>query len=224
MPQRSSAQALVYVGDPMCSWCWGFAPQLRELADGCPVPVEVVVGGLRPGAAAEPLDDRLRAFLRHEWSRIAEVTGQPFDLAGIEREGWIYDTELPARAVVVARAMEADRTLDLFERIQRAFYAERIDVTDPDVYPGLVAAAGLDPEVFMPRLLDEASRAEAWRDFAHARRLGVGGFPSVLLRTGEEHVPVTRGYRPAADLVPLVEGLRREGGASPGVCETGGVC
>jgi putative protein-disulfide isomerase len=208
----------------MCSWCWGFAPQLRELADRCTMPVEVVVGGLRPGAAAEPLDDRLCAFLRHEWSRIAEVTGQPFDLAGIEREGWVYDTELPARAVVVARAMEAGRALDVFERIQRAFYAERIDVTDPAVYPELVAAYGLDLEAFMLRLLDEGSRAEAWRDFAHARRLGVGGFPSLLLRTGAEHVLVTRGYRPAAALVPLVEALGGDGGASPGVCETGGVC
>ncbi|MFQ5523922.1 MAG: DsbA family protein, partial [Acidimicrobiia bacterium] len=38
---------LIYVGDPMCSWCWGFAPEIEDLADE--YPVEVVVGGLRPG-------------------------------------------------------------------------------------------------------------------------------------------------------------------------------
>ena len=45
---------LIYVGDPMCSWCWGFAPEIESLADD--YPIEVVVGGLRPGPSAQPLD------------------------------------------------------------------------------------------------------------------------------------------------------------------------
>ncbi len=40
---------LIYVGDPMCSWCWGIAPQLDTLVRTHPdIPLRIVVGGLRP--------------------------------------------------------------------------------------------------------------------------------------------------------------------------------
>ena len=34
----------VYVGDPMCSWCWGFAPVLDRMQKVYDVPLRVVVG------------------------------------------------------------------------------------------------------------------------------------------------------------------------------------
>ncbi|MCZ6504367.1 MAG: DsbA family protein, partial [Actinobacteria bacterium] len=74
---------LIYVGDPMCSWCWGFAPEIESLADE--YPVEVVVGGLRPGPSAQPLDDRMAASLRHHWVEVSERTNQPFDTAFLGR-------------------------------------------------------------------------------------------------------------------------------------------
>jgi len=42
---------LLYVADPMCSWCWGFAPVIADIcaAFGDRLPVRPVMGGLRPG-------------------------------------------------------------------------------------------------------------------------------------------------------------------------------
>lgn len=199
--------AFLYVGDPMCSWCWGFSPELSELADRFALPIEVVVGGLRPGPAAQPLDERLREFLGLEWQRIADATGQPFDLRALEREGWVYDTEVADRAVVAGRDLDPHRAFPLFERIQRAFYAEGVDVTDPAVHPSLAAQVGLDPETFAVRLAAEEIIAETWVDFRRARALGATGFPTLLLRRGEEAVPLTRGYRPADRLAPHIEEL-----------------
>ncbi|MEL7304072.1 MAG: hypothetical protein AAGJ53_10305 [Pseudomonadota bacterium] len=41
----------VYFGDPMCSWCYGFAPTMKAVADHFAgrVPLRVVLGGLRAG-------------------------------------------------------------------------------------------------------------------------------------------------------------------------------
>ena len=39
---------LLYVMDPMCSWCWGFAPVARALgeqAQAAAVELHLVVGG-----------------------------------------------------------------------------------------------------------------------------------------------------------------------------------
>jgi putative protein-disulfide isomerase len=46
----------VYFADPMCSWCYGFAPVMRQLRQryGDVAQVRPVMGGLRPGTT-EPM-------------------------------------------------------------------------------------------------------------------------------------------------------------------------
>ena len=42
----------IYFADPMCSWCWGFAPVIEQTLRrryGEAIPVRLVLGGLRPG-------------------------------------------------------------------------------------------------------------------------------------------------------------------------------
>ncbi len=196
---------LLYVADPMCSWCYGFGPELATLAEGHGLGVRVLMGGLRPGPSAQVLDDRLRRYLRDTWTKISEITGRPFDLGFLDREGWVYDTELPARAVVVVRELAPDVAWPFFERVQRAFYAEGVDITDPAVYPDLVAEfPDVDGAAFEEALTGDDSRKAAWRDFAEARRMGVEGFPALFLRDGVRVVPLAFGYRKAEDITPLV--------------------
>ena len=39
---------LLYVMDPMCSWCWGFAPVLESLAE------QAAAAGVPPGPPGRP--------------------------------------------------------------------------------------------------------------------------------------------------------------------------
>jgi putative protein-disulfide isomerase len=187
---------LLYVGDPMCSWCWGFAPVLRRALATYALPLDIVVGGLRPGSAAQPLDGPLRSHLEHHWAQVERVSGQPFNRATLARSGWIYDTELAARAVVTVRRRAPQRTFELFERFQAAFYREAIDLTDPEAYGPLLTAAGLDPEPFVTEMLGDEVGTETYRDFAITQRLGVQGFPTLLLIDGEALRLRLSGYRP----------------------------
>lgn len=196
--------ALVYVGDPMCSWCWGFAPVLEQLDARFTFPVEVVAGGLRPGDAAEELDDRMRQFLLHHWTEIEERTGQPFNLSGLDRHGWRYDTMLADTAVVTMRNLDPERTLEWFNRVQRAFYAEAVDVTDTTAYADLLEGFDVDRDEFIRLLTSEDMMSQTWGDFATAQRLGVSGFPTLFLREESTAYLVTRGYAPYE---PIEEGL-----------------
>lgn len=205
---------LVYIGDPMCSWCWGFAPVLEALSRNHGLPVDVIAGGLRPGPAAEPLDDRLREFLRAEWTRIHEVTGQPFDLSALDRKDWVYDTEVADMAVVAMRRLREDLTLPFFVRVQRAFYAEALDVTDPAVYPSLAGDVGADPAAFMTAFTEGTAKEDAWADFELARRIGAEGFPSLLISDGVRLLQLTYGYRPLAEVEPMLAAAVRRFGAA----------
>ncbi len=186
---------MVYVGDPMCSWCWGFAPVIEKIEASFEFPLRVIVGGLRPGARAEPLA-LIRGYLEHHWNQVAAVSGQPFDPAGLDREDWVYDTMTADTAVVTMREMAPDETLRFFTRLQRAFYAERVDVTDPNAYPDLLVGFPVDADEFGANLGSAEMRGAAEKDFQEAQWLGVTGFPTLLLRDGPSTVPLSLGYAP----------------------------
>ncbi len=202
-PKREFALRFVYIGDPMCSWCWGFAPVLDELQRTFNIPIDVMVGGLRPGPVAEPLDKHMRDFLAHHWEQVAATSGQAFDHAGLQRpDGWRYDTELPCVAVVTMRELAQAETLRFFARLKRAFYAENIDITTVDAYPQLLAGFDVSEDVFVDLLQSDAMKKAAWQDFATARKLGVSGFPTLLIQDGERWTLASAGYTGAEILIP----------------------
>ncbi len=198
MTEQPSGTQLVYVGDAMCSWCWGFAPAIEQLRAEHDLDFRIILGGLRPGAAAQALDDHLRAYLLQVWKRVGAASGQSFDLEALERReaSWVYDTELPAIAVAAMRAMQPDAEFDFFFRLQGAFYAEGIDITDRATYPPLLAEFDVDAGRFMASLDDPEVRQSAWDDFAEARRLGATGFPTTLLRIGDRWRMLAAGFQP----------------------------
>lgn len=214
----------VYVGDPMCSWCWGFAPVLDAMSARYTLPIRTIVGGLRPGPSAEPLDEISRRTLAEHWRHVQEASGQPFDHAALQRENWVYDTELGAIGVVTMRHLDESATFAFFKRLQRAFYAERVDITDRAVYPNLLEGFDVDGDRFMELLGSGEMKREAWQDFAEARRLSATGFPTLLLRLDEEYLIVTRGYLPWETLEPALTAWLRDrfGGDSTQLLITAG--
>lgn len=205
MPDRITG--LIYVGDPMCSWCWGFAPEIESLAEE--MPVEVVVGGLRPGPMAQPLEDRMGDFLRQHWEEIAERTGQPFSTEFLDRrDGWVYDTEPAAIAVTQMREMNAKATLDYFTDVQMAFYGRGEDVTDFDVLSGLAAGHEVDTDEFGAALMTEEAKQRAWNDFSRSRNWGISGFPTLVGELEDNRLALlARGWTAAETIRDRIRGV-----------------
>jgi putative protein-disulfide isomerase len=192
---------LVYVADPMCSWCWGFAPEFQQLRDRYAGSWEVslLMGGLRPGTTA-PMDGKMRDFLRHHWEEVAQRSGQPFAYGLLDQEAFIYDTEPAARAVVLTKQLAPDKVWDMFKSIQYAFYAENRDTNDPETYLILADQLGIDRTLFQERWDRQETRKATWEEFSLAREIGVNGFPSVLLFTDERGYQLSRGYATFTEL------------------------
>src|SRR5690242_2695034 len=135
---------LIYFADPMCSWCWGFAPVIRAIRRrfGAGLPIRLVMGGLRPGTH-KPMTAEAWAEIDRHWAHVAEASGQPFHPDLKLREGFVYDTDPGARAVVIVRRFDMEMAIAFLERAQRAFYAENQDVTDPEVLADLAGEFGV---------------------------------------------------------------------------------
>ncbi|MBU1377800.1 MAG: DsbA family protein [Alphaproteobacteria bacterium] len=201
---------LIYFADPMCSWCYGFSPVIDKVREayGHALPVRVVMGGLRPGTDV-PMTDEAKKSIAGHWHHVHEASGLPFDPAVLDREGFIYDTDPAARAVVVARREGGDELAARYlTAAQRAFYAENRDVTSPEVLGDLAEDFGLDRAAFLTAWASEDAKAETWRDYAMSQNAGVTGFPTLIGGPNEHGVygVVTRGYAPGEQVLAVVRG------------------
>ncbi len=197
---------LLYVMDPMCSWCWGFAPVFDALAAqarSADVSLHLVAGGLRPGTA-QALDGASRDYILKHWRAVAERTGQAFRFDGALPEGFVYDTEPASRALVALRSLAADRVWPLVQAIQQAFYVEGRDVTRPAVLVELAEQLGVPRQAFAAAFDSAAQRVATQADFAWAQNLGIAGFPTLLAERNGQLALLTNGYQPLETLAPLL--------------------
>ena len=212
---------VLYVGDPMCSWCWGGSPGLRQLeaeANRQGIPFRIRVGGLRPGGG-DPWNERFKGFLRHHWEEIAARTGQPFSTRFLDRPAFNYDTEPACRAFLVMRGMIEEipgpetRAYEVFAAIQRKFYAEGEDPTVASFYESVCAAHGLDFKVFLSRFDHADAKRATANEFQEVRALGVSGFPTVLFRGGAGLEVLASGFMTGPRMVEaLTRAMKPVGG------------
>jgi putative protein-disulfide isomerase len=204
---------LIYIADPMCSWCYGLGPELVTLLQGLPeTPLEIMVGGLR-AYNRETMDESLKTSLLSHWKQIEETTGLPFAPAALNREGFIYNTEPACRAVVAARILAPYAVLHVFYAIQQAFYVEGLDVTQGEVLADVASAAltnagfPIDAAGFHATWADEATIAATLEDFHQTRRWEVSGFPTLILERKDKLDLVTSGFARTEVLVERLQEL-----------------
>ena len=197
---------LLYVMDPMCSWCWGFAPvaeALVEQARAAGLPLHLVVGGLRTGSGAA-LEPTTKRYILEHWQAVQDTTGQSFRFEGALPDGFVYDTEPACRAVVAARSLDPDIAWRLVKEIQQAFYLEGRDVTQASVLVELAERAGLPRIEFAAAFDSAADLAATVADFEWVQNLGIAGFPTVLAEHNGQLALLTNGYQPLEQLAPLL--------------------
>ncbi len=193
---------LIYVGDPMCSWCYGFGKELSALRARHPeLSIDIMVGGVRAGAT-DLLDDSGKQFRLGHWARVEENSGLPFNRkAFLARENFVYDTEPICRAVVAARqiAPQADQ-LSVFRALQNAFYVDGLDTTD-GVVLAQVAVAALeklghvhDVAAFHDEWSAPATVAATRAEIAQVRAIGIRSFPALLLEVNDQLIEISPGY------------------------------
>lgn len=197
---------LIYFADPMCSWCWGFSPQIDHISSwfGKRLPIRVVMGGLRVGTT-EPMSAEMKTYVRGAWENVADRTGQVFDFSFFERDDFVYDTEPPCRAVVSVRELRPELALKYLQMTQQAFYAEGRNTTETETLAALAGELGIESDAFISAFESEGIREKTGADFVAGIKSGVRGYPTLLAEGGDARYVVTAGYREIADQIPVLE-------------------
>lgn len=190
------AVELLYLHDPMCSWCWAFRPAFTALREQLPTELTLrrVVGGLAPDND-QPMPEEMRAKLKGVWRTIQEtVPGTRFNFAFWETCTPRRSTYNACRAVLAATRISPGHEDLMIEAIQRAYYLDARNPSDVDTLINLAAEIGLDRERFSAEIASDGVEARLREEVAFARREPFHGFPSLAIRTESGLHPVEVDY------------------------------
>lgn len=169
--------SVLFVTDPLCSWCWGTLPQIeaaREALSG-EVEFDLVMAGLQVGSP-QGLAEYNRWQLATLWREVRAVTGQT--LSGQIPANFIYHSEVACRAVEIARQQQGAPPWEFFHRLQAAFYVDGLDINSAEVLAPLL---GL-PRSQVEQMLAEPRYVELARfNFERAKSLSANALPAVYL-------------------------------------------
>jgi putative protein-disulfide isomerase len=201
---RNDENALIYIGDTMCSWCYGFAKVLDEFVAKHPeFKLRLVQGGLRPNNTEKAID--MADFLKSHWVEINERTQQPFSYDILSDPNFVYDTEPASRAVVVARMIDPSKEYAFFKAVQSAFYRDNKNTNQIETYLAIAEALDIDKQRFEALFNTDEARYNTKADFQLSAEMGIKGFPSTVVKKGTEFIMLSNGYREIEDLEAVFE-------------------
>ena len=187
---------LIYVHDPMCSWCWGFTDVYQQLVERLPQEIEVrrLLGGLAPDSDV-PMPEPMQAMLQQTWHRIETmIPGKVFNFDFWSQCVPRRSTYPACRAVIAARE-QGDRYDPIMTRaIQQAYYQQARNPSDNETLIELAAEVGLDANRFASQLLDPQTHQQLLDEINTARSIGIDSFPSLMLERGGQYYPVLSNY------------------------------
>jgi putative protein-disulfide isomerase len=202
--QGKSKNEIIYVGDPMCSWCYGFGPELDQVKAAFPeVSFKMVMGGLRAGGT-ESLED-LRDFLAHHWEDVEKASGQRFNHGILKSKGFIYDTTPACKAVTLIRRLYPEHEYAFFQLLQKAFFHDNQSPVEVLTYLSILEHLKLDTKEFNKLIYKDDAKDFVNEDFQLTQDLGVNGFPTLIAKVDGKYYRLTSGYMKADRLINMLK-------------------
>jgi len=210
----AEARELVYVHDPMCSWCWGFRPTLDRLLASLPATyrVRTLLGGLAPDST-EPMPQEMRHYLQDTWRRIQQrIPGTRFNFGFWQQCTPRRSTWPACRAVIAAREQDPAMEWPMIGAIQQAYYLQARNPSDDTTLIALAAGLGLDEQAFAQSLNAGGTQRVLDSEIAEARRIGADSFPSLRIGNGKTHRPLTIDYTRVEPMLAQIRALSADPG------------
>lgn len=189
-------QILYYVHDPMCSWCYAFRPLWITIKQSLPTELTVryLVGGLAPDNN-EVMPQALQEKLQATWQHISQaVPGTRFNHDFWTKQTARRSTYPACRAVLAAKAQNAEKEEAMIAGIQQAYYQQAKNPSDNDTLIQIATEMGLNREQFAADLLSKHIEQTLTDEIQFTRSIGGNSFPSLFLFDGKNYQPIQLSY------------------------------
>ena len=203
--------------DPVCTWCWGIEPILRKLETqfGEQLEVSYVMGGLVKDITEfyDSYNDigrdpvRSNANIAKHWLEASSRHGMPVEVEGFQLFSKDHPSSYPQNIAYKAAQIQDPQLAKRFlRRLREASAAEARQTNRTEVLLEIAAEVGLDVARFLEDFRDGNAGLAFERDLALTAQYGARGFPSFLVRYGQNEV-LLRGYKGYEEFVAVIQHL-----------------
>ena len=201
-----SMRRVLFVSDPLCSWCWAMADAVDEVRRRFAGRVEfdLMMGGINT-AATLPLVPAMQPRFVELWRNVAAVTGQRFALRLPADDAFVYNSVPACRAVATARLLSGEPPFAYLHALQSAFFLDAMSITRLDVQTALAEQLGFAGGRFADVYRLESTATALRTEMAAARGHGTNALPSVLTETEDGRRLLAGGYVDADMLTQLLQ-------------------
>jgi len=185
---------LIYVIDPMCSWCWAFRSVTEQLKDKHPdLAWQYIMGGLAPDSDL-PMPEQMQQGIQSIWRQIEGTTGTKFNYDFWSQNTPRRSTYPACRAVITAEEIAPGSALKMIDAIQKAYYLNAQNPSDLAILTTLAESIDLDSMLFSEKIRSTEIKHKLQQHLSYAQQLGAQGFPSLYLQINEQVAPLALGY------------------------------
>jgi len=200
---------LVYVYDPMCSWCWAFDDVLNQLLERLPETLEVnkLLGGLAADSD-QPMSLDMQKNLQLNWRNIEKkVPHKRFNFNFWTQCSPRRSTYPACRAVLAAQSLAVNSAMSMTASIQQAYYQRALNPSNEEVLSQLAGEIGLSVDDFEMALSSDKIQQQLKSEIAQSREMGVDSFPALVLLvdTSRWRIPVDYlNVEPMLDMIDML--------------------
>lgn len=198
---------IIYFTDPICSSCWGIEPQLRKLKleYGNIVEIEYRMGGLLPdwsynsGGISKPSD------VAHHWDEVSAYYDMPID-GDIWLEDPLASSYPPSIAFKAAQMQDKEKAVLFLRELREMVFLQKKNIAKWENISAAAQKAGLNVTRLKTDFEGEAKNRFN-DDLQLGRKLGVRGFPSLLIVDKKGHEQMIAGASPYSVYVQAISKL-----------------
>lgn len=190
---------LIYIHDPMCSWCYGFKPVLETLHKELYgiIEIQYLLGGLAKDND-QPMTELMQKQIIQNWNTIEKtIPGIKFNY-----DFWIKcvarrSTYPSCRAILATIKQDINLERDMLKLIQQAYYLDAKNPSDYNVLYELSKKLDLDHNQFVRDINSEEINNELMSQVQLCSDIGADSFPSLYLKTNVTYQPIVLDYNNA---------------------------
>lgn len=178
--------------------------------------IEVLSGGMILPETPVPIS-AVASFYEETYPKVSNETDAVFGpdflwhVHQSDESDWFPNSQKPAVALCVFRELLPEKQVSFVANLQYALFFEGRDLTDDEAYRSVLEKYHLDTTDFFNKMHGEEHSKRAREDFALIKKLGIKGFPCLLLQTGESKMYlVNAGYSKKEAVVEKLEQMFRE--------------
>lgn len=191
---------LIYAFDPLCGWCFGFHPVIKQLTDrfSDQLNLKIIPGGLATKENVKTVEEgypNLLSLLPQAEKTTGITYGKNFKLL-LEEGSYLMNSEPSCRIQNVVNELNPDIALEFAGRLQEAIFIHGKNLNEWDTFEEILSEFPVNLKDAKTLYQSENMKEITEQNFEWCAKHGATAFPTLLLQIGDEIGILSRGYRP----------------------------